>query len=253
MQIYIKDSEDKIAYIQDSLRQGASREKIAEMMGYKTWRSLDIYMRRKGMKWDTRKKIYAEPLTAAAGSLHYHFNASQKIKSVLCQFSREEADPLQIALQNGFKNHREMSLYMSARGYRWSTELNNYVSSPTPAAVEEVSSENDSADRHEQKDNTVYSYEIKDYRDLLDTLMKHKDSLYSLLLSAKTPGTVPRYIISGVTRTKSFYMSDQLAQVLNEFSHKFNISQREIIEGALIEYMQKYSFKSEIDCLLERR
>lgn len=46
-------------------------------------------------------------------------------------------------------------------------------------------------------------------------------------------------------------MSDMVAKLTGEFSKEKNISQREVVEGALIEYLQKYGFKREIETLLK--
>ena len=45
-------------------------------------------------------------------------------------------------------------------------------------------------------------------------------------------------------------MSDMVAKLAAEFAKEKNISQREVVEGALIEYLQKYGFKREIKTLL---
>ena len=46
-------------------------------------------------------------------------------------------------------------------------------------------------------------------------------------------------------------MSDMIARLAAEFSREKNVTQREIMEAALIEYLQKYGFKREVDSLLK--
>jgi hypothetical protein len=46
-------------------------------------------------------------------------------------------------------------------------------------------------------------------------------------------------------------MSDMTARLAAEFSKEKNVTQREIMEAALIKYLQKYGFKGEIDSLLK--
>ncbi|WP_406242736.1 hypothetical protein ACF3M2_01905 [Tissierella carlieri] len=46
-------------------------------------------------------------------------------------------------------------------------------------------------------------------------------------------------------------MSDMISKLTGEFSKEKNVSQREIVEGVLIEYLQKYGFKREIETLLK--
>lgn len=47
-------------------------------------------------------------------------------------------------------------------------------------------------------------------------------------------------------------MSDLIAKLTAEFSEEKNIIQREIVEGALIEYLQKYGFNQEVEPLLKK-
>ena len=44
-----------------------------------------------------------------------------------------------------------------------------------------------------------------------------------------------------------------MADVMGEFSREKNVTQREIVETALVEYLQKYGFKQEIEALLQNR
>ena len=46
-------------------------------------------------------------------------------------------------------------------------------------------------------------------------------------------------------------MSDMTARLAAEFSKEKNVTQREIMEAALIEFLQKYGFKREINSLLK--
>jgi hypothetical protein len=46
-------------------------------------------------------------------------------------------------------------------------------------------------------------------------------------------------------------MSDMIARLAEEFSKEKNVTQREIMEAALIEFLQKYGFKREINSLLK--
>ena len=59
-----------------------------------------------------------------------------------------------------------------------------------------------------------------------------------------------RYAVPGLVRTKAIYMSDMIARLTAEFSKEKNVTQREIVEAALVEYLQKYGFKNEIETLL---
>ena len=48
-------------------------------------------------------------------------------------------------------------------------------------------------------------------------------------------------------------MSDTVAKLAAEFSREKNITQREVMEAALVEYLQKYGFKQEVEALLKNQ
>jgi len=70
------------------------------------------------------------------------------------------------------------------------------------------------------------------------------------LAGTQENGKIPRYALPGLVRTKAIYMSDMVSKLTAEFSREKNVTQREIVEAALVEYLQKYGFKKEIDTLL---
>lgn len=239
------DYDEKFFIIQEAISNGKSREEIARELGYKTWKSLDIYMRRKGMKWDPKRSIYYDPLEDMANTLGDIANIPHKISLVISLFSKENPDPLEIAKRAGFKDHHEMGAYMAARGYTWSYEQNNYVKSDkTTKPYTEGKNISDSIE-----DNADISQSsLSKYIPILETLLENKDKLYQLIQPSLN--SIPRYVVPGINRTKSFYMSDRLSNLVSEFSRKYNISQKEIIEAALIEFLKKYSFKNEVEELL---
>lgn len=69
----------------------------------------------------------------------------------------------------------------------------------------------------------------------------------------KEDGKIPRYALPGMVRTKAIYMSDTVAKLAAEFSREKNITQREVMEAALVEYLQKYGFKQEVEALLKNQ
>ena len=238
---------EKIHYIQRSLLNGVTRDEIALKLGYHNWRGLDIFMRRQGMKWDPRKKNYylvpedkEEPHAAS--------DMPPKIVSIIAMFEKDGADPREIAKQAGFENHREMATYMSARGYIWSAIEKNYVKSPdgNKTIQEESSAMNASTEASVCSD----SPDLAKYLPILEMLAKHQEKLAGILVPELV--SIPRYMVPGTTRTKSFYMSEKLSNLIYEFSRARNISQKEIIEAALIDFLKRYSFEKEVVELLNK-
>jgi hypothetical protein len=206
---------EKCAFIQKSLKSGISREKLASMLGYKNWRSLDIYMRRQGMKWDSKDNTYYYP----AGW------ENTKANIIISLFRDKNADAKEIAKRMGFKDHRELASYMYQKGFIWSDDDKNYIQKPlnenmqSESLFDECESEPDDACSFSSSNSG-----LNKYMPLFEILLKHKERLLNLLLPSPSPGSIPRYTIPGITRTKSFYMSETISgliafhqRILNQF------------------------------------
>ena len=80
------------------------------------------------------------------------------------------------------------------------------------------------------------------------------NELYQLLAATKERETLPRYIVPGIVKTKGFSMAAKISKLTADFSKENDISQREIVETALIEYFKKYGFEKKLkiyfDCEL---
>lgn len=48
-------------------------------------------------------------------------------------------------------------------------------------------------------------------------------------------------------------MSDLLARLMTEFSDTKNLSQRDVVETAVIEYLKRYGYKLEVEKLLAKK
>jgi hypothetical protein len=248
---------NKESFILNNLAKGKTREEIATLLGYKTWRSLDIYMRRTGAKWDSDQNTYV-PLEKKNGNCKIYDiekiieNAEPKIANIISRFTKENADPLQIAKDCGFSDHRALSSYMKSKGYQWSVEINNYIDTPIHLISEKTEEKEEENDYTENTHANEENINIQKYLALLELLYKNKEKFIDMVGAESQPGTIPRYTVPGITRTKSFYMSDRLSRLVTEFSETRNISQKEIIEAAIIEFLRNHSYKEEIDQLLGR-
>lgn len=283
--------DDRVNEILASLDEGKTREEIAKKYDYTHWKNLDIYMRRRGFAWDGEAKNYI-PASTKMDSLKkkYEVTANGKSGLIVSLFSNLSADAKEIAIKTGFKDHREMAAYMQSKGFVWSPEKKNYVENAglvkpdgeiTAEIAESAETENvipfslepastsfptmpetektplkkfDDKKRIDDGDSGQDEKILPDrYAELLEFLDRNKNKLYELLMaSGSKTGTVPRFIVPGTTKTKSVYMSDLLAKLINEFSESKNISQRDIFESAIIEFLKKYGYSREIEILLKR-
>lgn len=247
--------DEKVRQIIAQLKNGKTREKLAEEMGYNTYKSIDMYMRRKNFKWDSRKKNYVPDEDCRDGiTVDESIIPTSKAYTVITLFTKQgnDADPKAIARLAGFRDHIEMAAYMKSKNYRWDSGRQNYVQT-TAISDDETTPPEPPANRTTIPAGTLASPSgMENLLPLLETLEKHKERLMELILPEEEKGEIPRYIIPGVYVTKSVHMSSNIDRLVREFSRDKNISQREIFEVALVNFFRQYGYRREIDSILNR-
>ncbi len=223
-----------------------TRDEVAAELGYKNYRSMDQYMRRKNFVFDQKQMQYIPAINRVRDlDRDPKSYAPAKVVSIITAFEEENADPKVIARQAGFKDHKEMAEYMKNKGYEWNAYKDNYIK----AVGRMDEKEEELPEAKQTRENLPDS--IEEYMPFIRFLYEKRDDIYQLLTGVKEDGKIPRYAVPGLVRTKAIYMSDMIARLAGEFSKEKNITQREIVEAALIEYLQKYGFKREVDSLLK--
>lgn len=224
-----------------------TRDEAAVELGYKNYRGMDQYMRRKNFVFDDKQMQYIPAINRVSDlKIDPKSYAPTKVVSIISAFENENADPKVIAKQAGFKDHKEMAEYMKNKGYEWNAYKNNYLKAV--GKVEEKEEPPEAKPTREELPD-----DIGEYLPFIRFLYEKRDDIYHLLTGVKEDGKIPRYAVPGLVRTKAIYMSDMIAKLAGEFSKEKNVTQREIMEAALIEYLQKYGFKREIESLLKNQ
>lgn len=243
--------EDKVKKILQLLEEGFSREEVAEQFRYSTYRSMDGFMNRKNFLWDKRKGTYL-PADVMKAPLETMVNfPTDKVRRVVMELNKEEANPKDFALKIGFENHFEMARYMKSRGFEWVEEAGNYIcSSPQPPAIAQNAS-SDHTDSTHGNPMPIENDELDNHY-LLTWLAANKDALQGLLGESVASGQIPRFALPGLFVTKSVHMTNTLDQMVRDFSKEKNVNQREIFEVALIEFFQKYGYSREVETLLSK-
>jgi hypothetical protein len=224
-----------------------TRDEVAAELKYKSWKSLDMYMRRKNFAFDSQQGQYF-PRKNRIEKPDPKSYAPTKVASIITAFEVEGADPRLVARQEGFQDHREMAEYMKTKGYEWNIHKNNYVK-----VVGRTEDENGDAAPLPEPINQSAPEGIGEYLPFLRFLYEKRDDLYQLLSGTREDGKIPRYAVPGMVKTKAIYMSDTIAKLAGEFSKEKNITQREVMEAALVEYLMKYGFKREVETLLRNQ
>ena len=266
--------DDRVNATLDGLSKGKSLEELSQEFGLSTPKSLAAYLRRRGFYYDKEEKTYI-PKTEKQKrekkvTEKLDFDVPTKAKKVIDRLDRGD-DPREVAGDLGFSDHRDLAEYMKEMGLSWDSDRQSYVKDcevaaskeeviPTDNVVEmstktSASSTEASTGSEGGSSNLAnvdgFDRDLSRYLPLLELLEHHKEELLALLSPASS-GNIPRYPVPGEPKTKSIYMSDLLAGLISEFSEEKNLSQRVIVEGALIEYLKKYGYADEVERLLNR-
>lgn len=259
------EAEEKIDYddkfILKSLLSGKNREEIALELNHKSYRTLDMYMRRRGYVWNGERQIYVKKVMES--STIEDEPPTTKVQRIISLFNTN-LDPMEVAKKVGMKDHRTMAMYMKSKGYSWSSEKKNYVLVKGLVDFEDNETsdiENEAANNITSINTTTQPPENIDVFGqferfiklipMLEVIDKNSDKVADLL-SINSRNTIPRYIVGGITITKSLCMSHPLSELVKEFSIEKNISQREIFEVAIIEFLKKYGFENEVNSLFQK-
>ncbi|NRD77314.1 hypothetical protein HPT25_07355 [Bacillus sp. BRMEA1] len=236
-------NDPKISETLSMLERGISKEEITEHFGNKNWKTIDIYFRRKGFRWNGHTFVPFEQKTTSAveEARFIHTKAAQIVR----QLSQSMADIRQVATRNGFHSVEEMGEYMKSQGYVWNHDANNYEydenSAQKPASTPKKAAAVSSA-RAEGFDS---------YQSLLDYLLDKQERLYELLGAENNSGTIPRYKFKGQKANKTLGLPTSLQTLLNDFSKEYNVTQRDIIEVALAEFFKKYGYEEQLNSVLQ--
>lgn len=242
-------------YILRNLLSGKSRDEIATELNHKNYRTIDMYMRRHGYTWNAQRQLYVKRDDTSINN-YESITPTSRVHKIIDLFNKG-IDPNQIAKLVSMKDHRAVASYMQAKGYLWSTELQNYILKKGEVSLEDNREENlddklnvdDAAFNHNLNDDNIPN-KLKALLPMLEMIERNKDKLFELLGSGQND-TIPRYVVGGVTITKSLCMSYPLAELVKEFSKEKNLSQKEIFEVALIEFLKKYGYEQEINALFK--
>ncbi len=223
------------AYTPESINQqlllGRSREELAEAYGHKSWRSLDMYMRRNGYNWNGNRQVYElEGNSVDIGKTEP--TGTMKLLQVLKLFN-EGKDSKEVARELGFKNHLALAEYMKEKHYAWNHNSQRYEqdSGNISAAAEEIVQENALP-------------ALTGNSEVIQFINEHKDRLFELLESEER--SLPRYRLPGYRISKCINLSHKLDLLLKNFCEEHHITQRELVEIGVIETLKRYGYRAEV-------
>ena len=259
-------AEEKINHVIDGIDQGKHVDQIAEEIGYKNYKSLDMFMRREGYTKERRSGNYLPKnghgiiLNQMAKS---KVSVSSKALEIIKFFQKQEYSAKRIAHEAGFENAKEMAQYMKSKGFEWDPDEQNYTrrfgeqdgGGDVDVEMEPAEPEAEGRDRLETVQVKEREHAIPyEYLALLEYLDERKESLFELMDKKEVDdqATMPRYVVPGIFITKSIHISNQIDQMVRDFSADKNIPQREVFEIALIEFFRNHGFEKEVQTMLKR-
>lgn len=127
-----------------------------------------------------------------------------------------------------------MAVYMKRKGYEWDTKKANYVKANT-----------------EDEDGESNTSQINVGSEAMEEILREILQGINDLKGGKKKGKgkkeigeeaseIPKYIVNGSYGTKAVRMNSVLDHMITAFSKEKYISQREIVEIAIVEFFLKY-------------
>lgn len=259
------EQQEKLTYILSELASGRDREELALSLGYKSYKTMDGFVRRQGYTWDRHLGNYLLPSERRNGRYALiDDGVTGKPGEIIRLFAKKQLDAKEVAQQAGFHGHRDLAHYMKLKGYTWDAEIQNYrlekqaadslenqgaidqeIQAESPHQTSPVGLQADDQGNRQTAELTLLDYLVQK-EDVLRKLLEREEAM-------ETDGIIPRFAVPGVFITKSVHMTNQLDQLIKDFSNEKNIRQRELFEVALLEFFQKYGYKKEVDVLLQVR
>lgn len=246
--------DEKTKEIQRRLQAGETRDEIAQSMDYSTYKSMDMYMRRKGFRWDSDRGNYIHEESRIGKDDIVEEIHTGKAATAISLLKKEGADVKAVAKRLGFKDHMELAAYMKGKGYSWDSAENNYSRKYGLKDDQEEATESQpekAAEETFEEAKEKQDLQIDKYLPFIEMLYNNKDKLLDMLIPSADTGRIPRYAVPGIARTKSVHLADSMARLVNEFSSEKNIAQKDIFVVALVEFFKKYGYEREIESLLK--
>ncbi len=214
---------------------GKSRDELAEIYGHMSWKTVDMFMRRKGYSWNGDRQVYE--IKNSCPEIEEAEQAGTKKALQVLKLFNEGKDSKEVACELGFKNHLALAEYMKEKGYFWNHQDRCYQFKGSEAFEDKPV---------ESSSNDIGKPELEE---MVQVLLKNREYL-DLLYQLDGNKSLPRYSLGDIRIAKTIQVSNRLNQLIMNFTSDNNINQREFFEIAAIEMMKKYGYEAEIKGLL---
>ncbi|MFL0194326.1 hypothetical protein ACJDU8_01865 [Clostridium sp. WILCCON 0269] len=239
--------DDRVELILKGLTEGKSREELSKELGYTNYRGLHMHMKRRNWRWNQKTKNYEVeiPKRTFEDRLNEVKIIGTRIGKVVELFNSGIEDPMEVAKKAGFRNHIEMAEHMKNQNYIWNNELGNYV-----MRIGKLEDKNDKPLTKQTSGATEEVVDINQFMPLLKMLQNNKDKIVETLTLQLQTNKIPTYLVPGIATVLSAQMMSSLKFLLREYSDEKNVTQRQILEVALIEFFNKYGYSHRVKEML---
>lgn len=222
--------DEKVEQILALLAAGQTRDEVSEY--YKQdWKTLYIYMNRKGYHWDKALETFVvkQEQEATAPSV---VTLNTKAAQIIRMLDVKHPNIQHVAAKQGFSTVDELGAYMKAQGYRWNDELQNYEESVE--AKELGVAPNQTKPSEGEMDEATF----------IRFLLQHQQELKALLCTDANQFTT--YKFKGNKVNKTLTLASSAAALLEDYHKEYNLTQRAIIETALAEFFERHGYKEQL-------
>ena len=244
--------DERVQEILIGLASGKTREDLSDEFNHKTYKTLDIYMRRKGFVWNAETQNYSlKQEEVASGSAQV---TTSKASRIIQMLKDNAGNAKTVDTQLGFSNHKELATYMLSHGYVWDSEENTYVKNvqieerSVPASITE---DEITVDDTKSLLPPEELHLLAEYLPILKMLKQNEAKLVDILKPYGSFGSIPRYMIPGIAKTKTVQMVHSLDQLVVDFANEKSMTQRDVFEVALIDFFKAYGYQHQVEQLLK--
>jgi len=224
-------NDDKVQKVLSLLDEGKTKKEVAEEY-QQGWKAIDMYMRRKGYRWDRDKQTYCPQQEKQDDPMTLNTKAAQIVRML----SNPQPNFQQIAIKHGFQTIEDLGVYMKSNGYVWNDEEENYSYDPTILQESVVSPA-------EQEVLQVSGVGLSEMH-MLQFLMEHKTQLEQMLTASES--SIQTYKFKGNKVGKTLTLASSMAVLLDDYSKEYNMTQRAVVETALAEFMLRHGYHEQL-------
>lgn len=252
------EPELKIQRILELFAAGNNKHETAKILGYKDYKGLQAYMQRHQYIWDDSIQNYQmlieykKQVKTQRVLMEHEDGANSKPARIIAMLSKK-LEARDIAKKLGFEDHKSMATYMKSRGYVWNMEKVNYDRDMKIIVDEDASESHQNTSLPSNNSRMIGKQQVAngEHQGILQLLESKKEKLLELLGSYDDDEkAIPRFVIGGLSVTKSVHMVTGLDLLIREYSTEKNLSQKDMFQIAMIEFLKKYGYKREVEALI---